>query len=173
MDKSLRRRHSRSGNAMLETALTIIPLLAILCAIIDFSMALFIRNSVELACREGVRYAITGNTGAGGNACQTASVKYIVQQDSMGFLSGATGLSHITVSYLNPITLTSTASNAQGNIVQVSVTGISWLWMLNGVWQNVDAVKHGPGTNYSGGITIGGASSDILGPYALGIAPCE
>ena len=58
MNRGFKRRHSRWGNALIETALTIIPLLAMLCAIIDFSMALFIRNSVELACREGVRYAI-------------------------------------------------------------------------------------------------------------------
>jgi Flp pilus assembly protein TadG len=157
---------------MLETALVIVPLLAVLCAIIDFSMALFIRNSLELACREGVRYAITGNTGAGGNACQTDSIKYVVQQDAMGFLNGTTGLNNIQVHYFNPTTLASTVSNAQGNIIQVSVTGISWLWMLNGVWQNVNAVKQGPGPVYSG-LTIGGASSDILGPYANGIAPCE
>jgi len=33
---------------------------AILCAIIDFSMAVFVRNSLILAVREGARYAVTG-----------------------------------------------------------------------------------------------------------------
>jgi len=157
---------------MLETALVLMPLMAILCAIIDFSMAMFIRNSLVLACRGGVRYAITGNTGAGGNGCQTASVQYVVQQGAMGFLNGTTGLNNIQVTFYNPTTLATTASNAQGNIIQVSVTGISWLWMLNGIWQNADAVRNGSGQQYTG-LTIGASSSDVLGPYANGIAPCQ
>src|SRR5438105_3577299 len=88
-------KRGQRGNAILESALVIIPLLAILCAIIDFSMAIFIRNSLLLAVREGTRYAITGQTGAGGAACQDASIKNVVQQFSMGLLAGATGLSKI------------------------------------------------------------------------------
>ena len=143
---------------MIETAFVILPLFAMLCAVIDFSMALFIRNSLLLACREGTRYATTGQTGAGGNSCQTASIKYIVQQDAMGFLNGTTGLSQIQISYYNPTTLAASASNAQGNIIQVSVSGLSWLWMLNGMWQNANGLKAGPGTVYSG-LTMGAAAT--------------
>ena len=39
---------SQRGQAMLESSLIIIPLFAILCAIIDFSMAVFARNSLIL-----------------------------------------------------------------------------------------------------------------------------
>lgn len=162
---------SRRGQAAVEAGLVILPLMAVLCGVIDFSMAMFIRNSLVQACREGTRYAITGNTGAGGNSCQIGAVKYIVQQQAMGILAGSTGLSKINVTFFNPTTQAVTTSNAQGNIVQVSVAGLNWLWMLNGLWQNANGLK-GAGPQYTG-LTIGAASADLLGPYLNGIAPCQ
>ncbi len=167
---------ARRGQAAVEAALAIIPLMALLCAIIDFSMAIFIRNSLILAVRDGTRYAVTGQTGAGGNACQDASIKYIVQQEAMGFLSGAAGLAHIQLNYFNPTTLANVTAlpnaNAGGNIVQVSVTGMSWLWMLSGVWENASAVQQGTGTPYSG-LTIGAASSDVMEAPPNNLVPCR
>src|SRR5882672_6508132 len=95
-------KRKQRGQAAVESALVIVPLLALLCAIIDFSMAIFIRNSLLLAVREGARYAITGQTGAGGNACQDGSIKYTVQQFSMGLLAGSTGLAKINLTYYDP-----------------------------------------------------------------------
>src|SRR5580698_139413 len=103
---------SRRGQAALEAGLIMLPLFAGVCAVIDFSMALFIRNSLIQACREGTRYAITGNTGAGGNSCQVASVKAVVQAEAMGFLAGTTGLNQISVTFYSPTTLATTTSNA-------------------------------------------------------------
>src|SRR5882757_8824695 len=82
---------SQRGQAMLESALIIIPLFVIFCAIIDFSMAVFIRNSLILAVREGARYAVTGQVGYGGGACQDASIKNVVQTNAMGVLTGDDG----------------------------------------------------------------------------------
>src|SRR5216110_181026 len=90
-------RLKRKGQAAVEAALVIIPLLAILCAIIDFSMAMFIRNSLVNAVREGVRYAITDQTVTG--KCQDASIKSIVQDNAMGLLAGQDGLDKIQINY--------------------------------------------------------------------------
>jgi Flp pilus assembly protein TadG len=171
-----RARVKRKGQAAVEAALVIIPLLAVLCAIIDFSMAMFIRNSLVNAVREGVRYAITGQTGAGGAACQDASIKAVVQENAMGLLSGDEGLSRIQLTYYNPATLADVTAlpnaNAAGNVVRVTVTGVSWLWMLSGVWQNVAAVQQGAGTTYTG-LTIGAASSDVMESPPNGVMPCR
>jgi len=167
---------AQRGQAAVESALVIVPLLAILCAIIDFSMAIFLRNSLILAVRDGTRYAITGQTGAGGNPCQDASIKYIVQQEAMGFLNGPTGLAKIRINYYNPATLADVSalpnSNAGGNVVRVTVSGVSWLWMLSGLWENVAAVRDGQGTKYTG-LTIGAASSDVMETPPNGIPPCR
>jgi len=176
LTKSVRKsKKSQCGQAMLESALVIIPLFAILCAIIDFSMALFVRSSLVLAVREGARYAVTGQTGYGGAACQDASIKNVVQDNSMGVLAGATGLAKININYYNSTgTDISAAANANsgGNVIKVSVTGVNWLWMLSGMWENVNAMKAGTGTHYSG-LTIGAASSDVMEAPPGGIAPCR
>src|SRR5437899_12495943 len=100
---TLRRvRLKRKGQAAIEAALVIVPLLAMLCAIIDFSMAMFIRNSLVFAVREGVRYAITGQTGAGGASCQDASIKKVVQENAMGLLAGDDGLARYKINYDDP-----------------------------------------------------------------------
>jgi hypothetical protein len=168
------RKKQRRGQAIIESALVILPLFAILCAIIDFSMALFIRNSLVLAVREGTRYAITGQTGAGGNTCQDSSIKYTVQQNAIGLLSGQEGLDRIQITYFDENLGDVTANlgaNAGGNIVRVSVGGVYWLWMLSGLWENVD-LRPGQSQHYSG-LTMGAASSDVMEPPPLGVLPCR
>jgi Flp pilus assembly protein TadG len=156
------------GQAAVETGLVILPLFAILCALIDFSMAMFIRNSLVASVREGVRYAITGQTGAGGASCQDASIKKIVQQNSMGLLAGEDGLAKIQLSYYNPATLADVTgqprANTGGNVVRVSVSGVSWLWMISGLWA--------PEGQYTG-LTISAASSDVMEPPPNGVPPCR
>ena len=168
--------NTNRGQAAVEAALVIIPIMAVLCAIIDFSMALFIRNSLLLAVREGTRYAITGQTGAGGNACQEASIKSIVQQNAMGVLHGSAGLDKIQIKYPNPATLADVTAlptaNAGGNVIRVSVSGVSWLWMLSGMWANASAVQDGAGPSYLG-LTMSAASSDIIEPPPNGVPPCR
>src|ERR1035438_8824911 len=77
---------SQRGSALLEGALIILPLLAIGFALLDYPLAIFIQNTLRNAVREGVRYAITQQTGAGG---QDAAISSVVQANSMGFLNSA------------------------------------------------------------------------------------
>jgi len=161
---------------MLESALIIIPLFAILCAMVDFSMAIFIRNSLILAVREGARYAVTGQTGYGGAACQDLSIKNVVKTNAMGLLSQPADLAKITINYYDAKTGADVSaaldSNAGGHVVKVSVAGVNWLWMLSGLWENVNAVKAGTGQHYNG-LTIGAASSDVMEAPPGGVRPCR
>lgn len=119
----------------MENALALLPVLALLVAIVDFSTAIFIRNTVQYAVRQGVRYAITSQTMAGMG--QDASIKAVVRQNSMGFLDFLSpdrdGASLVSITYYDSQTmapLTGLGSNAGGNIVVVAANNLSWSWMV-------------------------------------------
>lgn len=117
----------RRGIALMEAAFVLIPLLALLLAILDIGFVIFLRSTFQHAVREGARYAVTGRTSGGMG--QDASIKAVVQANAMGFLNGTAGADKIHIRYYVPGTLTETASNAGGNIVEVSVEGYTWGWM--------------------------------------------
>lgn len=121
----------KSGNAMIETALVITPVLALLFGIIDFSMAIFVRSTLQAAVREGVRYAVTYQTIGG--SCQDASIKAVVQNYAMGLASSTSNGNLIHTRYYAPTNLTTevtgSGSNAPGNVVQVSVENYQWSWI--------------------------------------------
>src|SRR5579863_8001781 len=94
----LTRRRQR-GNAILEATMVILPLLAIGFALVDYAIALFVQNAIRNAVREGVRFAITQQTGPSG---QDAAVMSTVEANSVGFL---TNTNYISISYLNGTTL--------------------------------------------------------------------
>jgi hypothetical protein len=129
--KSSRRR----GDVLVEGAFAILPLLAVLFAVLDFSIALFVKNTVQFAVCQGVRYAITSRTlPAMGH---DASIKTTVQGYTLGFLNYLSadhvGANRIAITYYDPISLapvTGVGSNAGGNIVVVSASGLSWAWMV-------------------------------------------
>src|SRR5438445_8232713 len=115
------KRNRRKGTAALETVLVLIPMMTILLAIIDFSLAIFVMDTLEYAARQGCRYAITGNT-YGGGVNQDASIRQVVRANSMGFLSDPVKVpdANIAINYytLDPATNTwvATASNRNGNM---------------------------------------------------------
>lgn len=124
------RRSKQSGHAFLEASLVILPLLAIVFAITDYSMAIFLRATFQHAVREGVRYAVTYQTMSG--MCQDASIRQVVKNSSAGFLRDAHN-SLITITYHPPtdlsLTLVGAGSNASGNVVEVSVENYNYGWM--------------------------------------------
>ncbi|MCX6587510.1 MAG: pilus assembly protein [Acidobacteria bacterium] len=125
------RRRTQSGHAFLEASLVLVPLLAIVFAITDYSMAIFLRATFQHAVREGVRYAITFQTMSG--MCQDASIRQVVRNSSAGFLGSAQN-ELIKITYHPPSNLSQTligvGSNAAGNIVEVSVEDYSYSWMV-------------------------------------------
>jgi len=117
-----------------ELSLAILPLMAFFMGIVDVSFAVFIKNTLLFAVRQGVRYAVTSQTMSGMG--QDASIKTTVTNFSAGLVdtlsSDHNGMNHITVTYYDPTTLnvvTGPNSNIGGNIVVVSISGLSWNWM--------------------------------------------
>lgn len=131
----------------------------LLFAIIDFSVAILVKNTLQASVREGVRYAVTGQTiaGAGG---QDNSIKKVVQQNSLGFLT-ASNASLIGITYYDPKTLATvsgTNSNAAGNVVQISVNNFSWAWMV-------------PYARSATALQMTAISADMVEPSPSGVPP--
>jgi len=130
------------GAGMVELALVLVPLMAIMLAIVDFSFPIFLRSTFTAAVREGCRFGITYQLTYNGTTytSQTAAIKAVVQGNSMGFLAGASGASLIQVNYYSPVSpfsqLTGTGANASGNILEVTISGFTWssiapIWRSN------------------------------------------
>ena len=64
--------------------LAMLPLLAILFAVLDLSIAIFVKNTVQFAVCQGVRYAVTSQTMPGMG--QDDSIKSVVQGYTLGLL---------------------------------------------------------------------------------------
>lgn len=117
---------TRSGNTLLETALILVPLLAVLLATVDFALAIFVRATLQHAVREGVRYAVTYETLPG--LGHDASIKQIVQKHALGLLNGRDELIHVR--YYDPVHLEEVPENSPGNVIEVSVEGYQWRWLV-------------------------------------------
>ena len=72
---------TQRGNAVVEEALIVLPMLALGFALLDYCLAIFIQNTLRNAVREGIRFAITEQTGSSG---QDAAIKAVVQANGMG-----------------------------------------------------------------------------------------
>lgn len=112
-----------------------LPLLALMFAILDLSIAIFAKNTVQFAVCQGVRYAVTSRTLPGMG--HDASIQTVVQGYTLGFLNYLSpdhiGRNRISITYYNPVSLLPAAgagSNVGGNIVVVTASGLSWAWMV-------------------------------------------
>jgi hypothetical protein len=120
---------------LVEGALVILPLFAVLFAVLDLSIAVFVKNTVQFAVCQGVRYAVTSQTKVGKG--QDDSIKEVVEGYTLGFLDALSpdhiGKNRLSITYYDPLALAPVAgvgSNIGGNIVVVSANGLSWAWMV-------------------------------------------
>jgi Flp pilus assembly protein TadG len=158
----------RSGNAILEGALCILPLFALILAFVDFGLMMYRWATLQNAVREGCRYAITYQTGSGMG--QDASTEQIVQQFSMGLVSTTDSPQHIFVNYYAPTNLTTpipyaSGGNVPGNVVEVSVQNISWAWIapLSGTFVG----------NTRSPINLNVYSSDVMNGFPAGVTAVQ
>jgi len=159
----------RSGNAIIETVFTMLPLFALIFAFVDFGLLMFRWCTLQNAVREGCRYAITYQTS--GQNGQDASIEGIVQQYAMGIVTTADSPQHIFVNYFAPNNLNSAIAvanggNIPGNVVEVSVQNVSWAWLapISG--------SFGAGVPFFRSlapIALNVYSSDILGGLPAGV----
>jgi Flp pilus assembly protein TadG len=114
------------GSTLVEASLCTLPLLAFFLGIVDVSFAVFVKNTLLFSVRQGVRYAITSQTMAGMGRTYSAGLVDALSPNQ-------NGSNQITITYYDPVTLsavTGANSNIGGNIVVVSVSGLSWAWMF-------------------------------------------
>jgi Flp pilus assembly protein TadG len=109
---------------MVETSFSLLLFLGFIFLIIDLSMGIFMKATLQNAVRAGVRYAVTSQTS--GSLGQVASIKQIVQNQAMGFLSASDLTNYVNVTFYSvssnpPALVTGVGSNAAGNLVIVSV----------------------------------------------------
>jgi Flp pilus assembly protein TadG len=154
------RRRRQRGNTLLELSLVLLPVFALMMALVDFSLAIFLRSTFTHAAREGARFGITYRTING--LSHSESIKRVVQEQAMGFLNGQRGLDTIQIKwYLGVTPFTEVTAgpgrNADGNIVEVSIRNYTWSWLAP-VWR--------PGTPLRMTIT----SADRLEKLRLGMA---
>jgi hypothetical protein len=171
----IRLSNNRRGSAAVEAALVMLPFFAMLYAIIDYSVVFFIQGTFKHAAREGVRFAITQR--GLGSMTPSQSIKKVVQDHSMGFLSGSSGLEKISIRFYNPTThaqVTGPGMNAAGNIVEVTISPCErpdgrdcfrWGWMA--------PLQAEPGGNSgrSNPMVIRARSSDLMEAPRGGILP--
>ncbi len=109
------------GSTLIEFTLTLLPLLALLMMTFDTVWAIFASACLKEGAREGVRFAITGQS--------DANIRAVVQQYSFGFVTDASASGPVQVHYYSPADLftelTGPGSNCSGNIVKVVVSGVS------------------------------------------------
>ncbi|WP_321472668.1 TadE/TadG family type IV pilus assembly protein [uncultured Paludibaculum sp.] len=127
-------RRRQCGNAMVETALVLVPFFALVMGIIDFGRAFYARTAIQYGVQAGTRYAVTFQTLNG--MCQDASIKEIVRRNSIGFLTATDLANKVFVRYYLPDTLAATGSNLPGNIVEVSVEGYQFKWIAP-LWRSI------------------------------------
>jgi Flp pilus assembly protein TadG len=150
------RRRKQRGAELLEMALVTIPMFAIILFMVNGCLVIFTKAVLQHAVREGVRFAVTGRTLPGQG--HDLSIKSTVQQQAIGLLAGADKAAKIHVRYYVPGTLAETASNAGGNIVEVSVESLSWTW-------------HGSLLLTAPRLTLLARASDRMEPSPGGIPP--
>ena len=125
----------RRGSTLVEGSFVILPLLAVLFGVLDVSIAIFVKNTVQFAVCQGVRYAVTSQTMTGMG--QDDSIKKVVESYTLGLLDSLSpdhvGKNRLSITYYDPLALTpvvGVGSNSGGNIVVVSASGLSWAWMV-------------------------------------------
>jgi Flp pilus assembly protein TadG len=153
---SATRKRRQKGSQVLEFGFTVLPLFGFIFLIVDLSWAIFAQVTLQSAVRDGVRYAITGQT-IGGKG-QDDSIKSVVQNSAVGFLAGSTGLAQVVIKYYLPNSMAETTSNAAGNIVEISISGFK-------------VTPLGPILHSAAPVALSAVASDVVEPSPAGIPP--
>ena len=176
--KSHCRNNRCKGAEVLEFTFVLLPLLATLFVLLDISWAIFSKSTLQRAVLAGVRNGVTITGAQAGGKCLTEMVKTTVQQNSLGLLSGPSGLSKIKVNYFKPPAPNSSApavdvsteifGNTPGNIMQVSIQNYSLMPLVPRIFDWKTAPDKSP-------MNITVYSADLIepsrNPPCIGMAP--
>ncbi len=162
---SARRRKSSCGNVIVECAFTLVPMFALILGFVDVGMMIYRWSTLQNAIREGCRYAITFQTSGG--LGQDASIEQVVANYAMGVVKTTDSPNRIKVNYYLPTNMNTpivSGGNVPGNIVEVSVQGVpfSWIMPLSGTI--------GSPLYATSPVTLNLYSLDMLGGYPVGVS---
>ncbi len=151
------RRRKSGGQAIVENALTLIPMLTMIFGMTDFGLMIFRWTTLQNAVREGTRYAVTFQVESRARPGQVHP-RPSDRPTTSAWSRQADSPKTIYVKYYNPIRLCPGHYQRKqpGNVVQVSVQGVkfSWISILNGTWWSTSGNKS---------LTLNVYASDILG----------
>jgi Flp pilus assembly protein TadG len=161
---------------VLEFALVLLPMLAMITVLVDASWAVFAKATLQRAVRIGVRTGITltaSQMAQGG--CLTDTVKSAVQANAFGLLAGNSGLRLIKVNYYQPPAVDSNSAaidvsaNSDGdlplNIMQVSVQNYSLIPLLPRIFNWKQTADTNP-------LVFSVYSADLIEPASSTDRPC-
>lgn len=149
------RKDSQRGNTLLEATAVLLLMFGLMFLIVDLSLALFTKATLQQAVQAGVRFAVTDRL-ASGQSYMNDSIIQVVQQNALGMLNGPRGACKIAINYFNPVT-GQASTGTGGDVVQVSVAGYNYT--------PVGILKSGSP------ISISASSSDVLESCPLGGCP--
>jgi len=127
----------------------------LLFLVVDLSLAVFTKATLQAAVHAGVRFAVTEQLATGQNYLND-SVVQVVQQNALGMLNGSNGACKISINYYNPVT-GAASTGTGGDVVEVSVTGYNYT--------PVGILKS------AGPISLSASSSDVMESCPLGGCP--
>jgi len=146
---------SQRGGALLEGSAIMLLLFGLIFLVVDLSLALFTKATLQAAVQEGVRFAVTEQLAAG-QAYMNDSIVQVVQQNALGMLNGSNGACKIAINYYNPVTGLPDSGNG-GDVVEVSIASYSY--------KPIGVLKSGSP------ISISASSSDVMEACPLGGCP--
>ncbi len=112
----IRRRRER-GSETIEAALITLIMFALIFLLMDISLSLFIKSTLQEAVRDGVRFGVTEQL-LSGSSYLNDSIGSVVQSSALGFI--AKPGCQVTVNYYDPYGGATTTPGG-GDILQVSV----------------------------------------------------
>lgn len=114
---SIAKRRRQRGSETVEAALITLIMFALIFLLMDISLSLFIKSTLQEAVRDGVRFGVTEQLLAGSNYL-TDSIGSVVKSSALGFISKPG--CQVTVTYYDPYGA-ATTTPIGGDILQVSV----------------------------------------------------
>ncbi len=116
---------------MVETAFVLVPFFVLLLGIIDVSLMVFLRSTLQNAVNQGVKYAASAQVFPG--KCHEESIRKVVQDNALGFLSGSRA-NTIAVNYYSAADLSQPIAgptgSEPGNVVEVAVKDYDWTLLI-------------------------------------------
>ncbi len=131
--RSKRRRGCQRGATVIEAALVSLVFFGLHFLIIDLSLAVWVRCTLQWAAQKGQRYGVTGTRNETAGLGQRCSIKKVVQRASFGIIRDE-DLSKVEIHFydkdtLDPLDDPSVAGStavSQGNVIEVSISDFRW-----------------------------------------------